>query len=54
MKACLRECLTLWLILDYDFDQYDKPTIETLVAALRRMELRAVAEGILHNFDQSM
>ena len=53
-KACLRECLTLWLQWDYDIDQYGKPTMESLAAAVREMGLNVVAEGILHNFDKGM
>ena len=47
MKACLRECLTLWLQWDYDIEQLGKPTMESLAAAVYKMDLKAVASGIL-------
>ena len=47
VKACLRECLTLWLRWDFDTEQLGKPTMESLAAAVKEMGLKAVAEGIL-------
>ena len=45
-KGCLLECLVRWLQQDYDTARYSLPTMESLVAALRRMGLKAVAKGI--------
>ena len=42
VKACLRECLSLWLQWNYDVVQYGKPTMESFVAALRRMGLNVL------------
>ena len=47
MKDCLRGCLTLWLQWNYDIEKYDKPTMESLAGALRRMGLKAAASGIM-------
>ena len=47
VKACLRECLTLWLRWNFDIEQLGKPTMESLAAAVKEMGLKAVAEGIL-------
>ena len=49
VKACLRECLSLWLQWNYDVVQYGKPTMESFVAALRRMGLNAVASSVTQN-----
>ena len=46
-KDCLKECLSRWLQQDYDINQYGKPTMELLVAAVRGMSLKAVASRIL-------
>ena len=46
-KACLRECLSLWLQWNFDTEQYGKPTMESLAAAVGKMGLGAVASGIL-------
>ena len=48
-KACLGECLSLWLQWDYDIEQYGKPTVESLVTALRGMGLKAVASNVTQN-----
>ena len=48
-NARLKECLSRWLHQNYDTDQYYKPTVESLVAALRRMGLRAVASIVTQN-----
>ena len=42
----LKACLTRWLYQNYDTEQYGKPTMESLAAAVRGMGLKAVAEGI--------
>ena len=47
VKNCLKDCLTLWLQRDYDTEEYDKPTMESLAGALRRMGLKAAASGIM-------
>ena len=48
-KDCLKECLSRWLHQNYDTEQYGKPTMESLAAALRRMGLRAVASKVAQN-----
>ena len=50
-KDRLKECLSHWLQQDYDINQYGKPTMMSLAAALRGMGQKAVALGI---FEQSM
>ena len=47
VKNCLKDCLTLWLQRDYNTEEYDKPTMESLAGALRRMGLKAAATGIM-------
>ena len=47
VSGCLQECLAIWLERNYDIENYDKPTMESLAAALRRMGSRAVASGII-------
>ena len=53
VKDCLRGCLTLWLQWSYDIEKYDKPTMESLAGALRRMGLKAAASGILGEQDRA-
>ena len=50
-KDCLKECLSCWLQQDYDINQYGKPTMTSLAAALIGMGQKAVA---LRIFEQSM
>ena len=47
VKNCLKDCLTLWLQRDYNTEEYDKPTMESLAGAFRKMGLRAAASGIM-------
>ena len=47
VKACLRECLTLWLRWNFDIEQLGKPTMESLAAAVDKMGLGDVASRIL-------
>ena len=47
VKACLRECLTLWLRWNFDIEQLGKPTMESLAAAVEKMGLGDVASRIL-------
>ena len=53
VKDCLRGCLTLWLQWNYDIEKYDKPTMESLTGALRRIGLKAAASGILGEQDRA-
>ena len=48
-NARLKECLSRWLHQNYDIDQYYKPTVESLVAALKGMGLKAVASSVTQN-----
>ena len=47
VKNCLKDCLTLWLQRDYNTEEYDKPTMESLAGALRKMGLKATASRIM-------
>ena len=46
-SGCLKGCLALWLLCNYNTSKHGKPTMESLAAALRRMGLVAVASGIM-------
>ena len=47
----LKECLSYWLQQKCDTEQYGRPTMMSLAAAVRGIGQKAVASGI---FDQSM
>ena len=53
VKDCLRGCLTLWLQWNYDIEKYDKPTMESLAGALRKIGLKAAASGIMGEQDRA-
>ena len=46
-KRCLKGCLSLWLQCNYDTSKYGKPTMESLAAALREIDLNGVASEIM-------
>ena len=49
----LKECLSCWLYQNYDIEQYGKPTVESLAAALRGMGLNAVASKVPLNLTKA-
>ena len=52
-NARLKECLSRWLQQNYDTTRYSQPTMESLLAAVREIGLRAVASSVTQNLTMS-